>query len=450
MKHKFDEIPIKKLVLQLGLPAMLAQFFNILYSIVDRMFVGNIAGYGDLALASIGISAPALTAITAFAYLICIGGSSYMSISLGKKEPEMANKAISQSFMMLLLVSIVVTIGCLVFKKPLLYALGCSDTMYPYANSYFSIYVLGTFASLLSLGMNFFVLAQGHARHGMISIALGAVVNLILDPIFIYGFGLGIAGAAAATVLSQICAMIYVLRFLFSASNPIRITLGKLDWSILKKTLTIGMMPFIIMLVDNLIVIFLNASLRMYGGDALGDVYISAAAIVQSFMVLIVCPLQGITNGCSTLYSYHYGAGNYKKVMEAFRYVLLLCACYVVLLMVAAQAFPSVFVRLFTRDAQMIVLCTGFIRKYTIGLLGVAVQFAVVDGLTAMGKVRFTLPVSFLRKIIFLLCIWILPMVTSLDNIFYCETISDLLGATFTSVLFLCVIRHKLKRELTA
>ena len=259
---------------------------------------------------------------------------------------------------------------------------------------------------------------------------------------------MGISGAALATVISQLCSMTYVMYFLFSKQNPFHIKRCSPDWKIIKKIIAIGLVPFIILLFDNLMVIFLNACLRKYGGLSLGDTYISAAAIVQSFMVLITCPAQGITTGCSTLYSYHYGAGNYKKLMQAFRSVFLLCAAFITILFIIAQLCPSLFVRLFTSNPEMISLCSGFIRKYTIGLLGIAIQYALVDGLTAMGKVYFSLPVSFFRKFIYLACIFILPLITPLENVFYCGAISDIVGATFSAILFFVFIRKRLKEEL--
>lgn len=349
---------------------------------------------------------------------------------------------------MLLVLSVVVTALSLIFKRDLLFLLGCSDAMFPYANAYYTIYVTGTFASLLSLGMNQFILAQGFAKQGTISVILGALVNLILDPLFINGFHMGISGAALATIISQMCSLAYVIYFLFSKQNPFSIKRCSPDWKIIRRILSIGFVPFIILLFDHLIIIFLNASLRKFSGLSLGDMYISAAAIVQSFMTVITCPSQGITTGCSTLYSYHYGAGNYKKLMQAFRSVFLLCSSFITILFLIAQLCPYIFVRLFTSDPEMILLCSGFIRKYTIDLLGIAIQYALVDGLTAMGKVSFALSASFFRKFIYLACIFILPLIAPLENIFYCATISDVVGASFSAILFFLVIRRRLKKEL--
>lgn len=448
MEKEFDTIPVKKLILKLGLPAMAAQFFNILYNIIDRFYVGNLPQNGELALASVGICAPALTTVSAFAYLVGTGGSASMSIAVGRRDRALAQKMINNAFVMLFAISMAVTAIALLCRRPLLYLLGCSDAMYPFASQYFSIYICGTAAVLCGTGMNQFILAQGFSKQGMLSIVIGAVANVVLDPLFIFIFHMGIAGAAAATVLSQTLSLCYVLLFLLGKKAPIRIRRGGYQKGIMIRILQIGMMPFFIMVLDNFIIIFLNASLRYHGGGRLGDTYIACAAIVQSFMVLVTCPAQGITTGCGTLYSYHYGARNYTKVMQVFRYVFLLCIAYIGLLFLIAQFFPQFFVRLFIDGEENIQLAASFIRKYTLGLFGIAIQYAIVDGLTAMGKIKYALPVSLFRKALYLLLIFALPCVTDLKNIFYAGAISDTLGSLLTVLVFFTVIKTKLRKEL--
>lgn len=450
METKFDTLPIPSLVLRLGVPAMLAQFFNILYSIVDRIFVGHISDYGNLALASIGVCAPALTALTAFASLIGIGGASVMSISMGRREPAAAQRAISTSFSLLLSVSVVLTLVLLLLEKPLLFQLGCSHALYPYASAYFQTYVLGTAASLVGLGMNQFILAQGFARRGMVAVILGAMVNTVLDPVLIFGCRLGIRGAALATVLAQLCVLVFVLHFLLGERAAIPLRIQGLQWGMAQRILSIGCLPFFIVLLDNLLMILLNATLQQYGGDTLGDQYISCAAVVQSFMVLAYYPAQGITTGCGTLYSYHFGAGNIQKVMAVFRWVLLLCASFMGVLLVVSQTIPEVFARLFLQDETLLPLAADCIRRYAAGLLGVAVQYAFVDGLTAMGQTRYALPISFFRKGLFILCVFLLPRILPLKEIFWSAAISDLVGATVTVVVFLRLISPRLQKSMEA
>lgn len=448
MEKEFNTASIPKLVFKLGIPAMLAQFFNILYSIVDRIFVGNIEGKGELSLAAIGICAPALTAITAFAFMVGIGGASLMSISMGRGDRQQAQRAINNSVLMLIAISIAVTVSTLLFKKNILYMLGSSDNIYPLANSYFTIYILGTIASLVGMGMNQFILAQGYAREGMLSVIIGAAVNVILDPVFIYGFKMGVEGAAIATVISQFCTMLYVLRFLIFRKLTINIGIGLYSIKTAGKILSIGIMSFLITLLDNFMIVLLNVQLRRYGGELTGDKYIACAAIIQSFMILVNNPGQGITTGCGTLFSFHYGAGNYKKVMQSFKYVLLLCGIYLGILLILSQTIPHVFVRIFSRNIETIDLTAEFLSKYTLGIIGVAVQYAFVDGLTAMGKIKYAFPISFFRKILYIVCVIYLPLVTRLENIFYSSAISDIVGSLFTLIVFFAFIKPRLKNEM--
>lgn len=309
---------VRKLIFRLGIPAMSGQFFNMLYSIVDRIFVGQIPETGGIALASIGICAPALTEVTAFAYMVGIGGASSMSISLGQKNGKRAKEVLGNAFFLLLGISLLLTAVLLLVRKPLLYLLGCSEVMYPYAETYFTIYICGTAASLCGVGLNQFLLAQGYSKEGMLSVVIGAVANVILDPLLIFVFHMGIAGAAVATVISQCCVAVYVVWQLRRPEMPVRLHFYGLKRELCQRILTIGSMSFLITLLDNLIIILLNVILRKYGGIGRGDGLITCATVVQSFMTIVSCPAQGITSGCGTIFSYHYGAGHYFKIRQAF------------------------------------------------------------------------------------------------------------------------------------
>lgn len=439
---------IRKLILRLGIPAMFGQFFNLLYSIVDRIFVGQIPGTGETALASIGICAPALTAVTAFAYMVGIGGASCMSISLGQKNQERAKQTLGSAVTLLLGISVLLTVILLLIRKPLLYTMGCSDAMYPYAETYFTIYILGTIASLLGVGLNQFLLAQGFSKQGMVSVMIGALVNVILDPILIFGCGMGIAGAAAATVFSQCCMAVYVIWQLCGDKIPVRLNFDNINLKLWRQIISIGSMSFLITILDNLIIILLNMALRRYGGPVRGDQLITCATIIQSFMTIVFCPAQGIASGCGTIFSYHYGARHYEKILHGLIGVFLLCGVYIGLLQIAVQAFPEVFVRMFLKDDSLCQLASSSIRMYTMALLGVAVQYALVDGLTAMGKIRFAFPMSVFRKIVYIICIFALPYIADIRFIFYAGTISDAIGALFSIVSFICIANPGLKKEL--
>lgn len=439
---------VRKLILRLGIPAMFGQFFNILYSMVDRIFVGRIPDTGGIALASIGVCAPALTAVTAFAYMVGIGGASYMSISLGQRDHQRAKDILGNAFLLLMGISVFVTAVLLMVRRPVLYMLGCSDAMYPYAKIYFTIYICGTTASLCGVGLNQFLLAQGFAKQGMFAVAMGAIINVILDPLLIFVCDMGIAGAAAATVISQCCMAVYVLSRICGRKIPVRLELCRFRQELAARIISIGSMSFLITLMDNLIIILLNVVLRRYGGASRGDQLITCAAVVQSFMTIVACPAQGITSGCGTIFSYNYGRRDYRRIREAFIGVFLLCGVYIGFLEICVQVFPQLFTGLFLRDEILLGQASSSVRMYTLALLGVAVQYALVDGLTAMGKVRYAFPLSVFRKIVYTVCIFCLPMVFDIRFVFYAGSISDAVGAAFSLFLFFSVIKPKLKKEL--
>ena len=283
----------------------------------------------------------------------------------------------------------------------------------------------------------------------MISVALGAVVNVVLDPILIFGCSMGIAGAAWGTVIAQCCTCVYVICFLRSRIIPVRLCPSRLQKKIVLRILSIGCMSFMITILDNLIIIFLNTSLRKYGGDSQGDILITCATVIQSFMTIVACPAQGITTGCGTIFSFHYGAGNDTKIRQAFLYVFLLCGVYIGTLGIAVQVLPEVFAGFFLKESGTIQLTAGSIRMYTFALLGIAVQYALVDGLTAMGKVKYALPLSLFRKIVYMICLCILPLFLDIRYVFYAGTISDAVGALFSLILFWGAINPRIRRELS-
>ena len=449
IENEFDILSVGRLALKLGIPAMLAQFFNILYSIVDRIYIGHMPNGADMALASIGVCSPAFTAITGFASLVGVGGAALMSMSLGQKNAKAAQKALNNSLMMLIVLSIIVTGVLLLVKRPLLYLLGCSDAMYPYASAYYTIYSFGTIAVLCGTGMNRFIMGQGFARHGMMSVVIGAVLNIVLDPLFIFALDMGIAGAAWATIISQFGVLMYVFMVLGGKNMPIRLGFWDYDLSVCLRTLSIGSMSFLIIFLDNFLIILLNAMLRKYGAE-MGDSYISYAAVVQSVQVIAVCPAEGITSGCATLFSYFYGAGNSRKVRKTFYCVLLLCGIYLGMITLATQLAPEFFVKLFINDAAGVEITSKFVQRYNLGLTIVAVQFAFVDGFTAMGMVKEAIPISFFRKGLYVAAVLIFPMLFPLEYIFYAGSIADIVGSLFTILMYFLVLNPKLEKLMGA
>ena len=314
--------PIRTLVLQLAIPSMTAQFVNVLYSIIDRMYIGHIAGNGTLALAGAGICGPIVTLLTSFGTLIGIGGSITMGIRLGEKNTKKAEQVLANSFLMLNIFSVLLTVSFLLLKDKLLMWFGASAATFPFANTYLTIYTTGTFFALMATGLNYFINCQGFPLVGMFTVLIGAGCNILLDPVFIFGFHMGIAGAAIATVISQVLSCIFAMTFLFGKKVPVKITFGQYDLKIMGKIISLGFSPFLILATDSLILIIMNTVLQKYGGASQGDMLITCATIAQSYMLLITSPMIGISGGTQAILSYNYGAKRADRVKDAERNIL--------------------------------------------------------------------------------------------------------------------------------
>lgn len=447
MENDLGRDPIPKLVLRVALPSMLAQFVSVLYSIVDRMYIGNIPDVGPLALAGAGVCGPIVTMVGSFAFLIGIGGSPLMSIRMGSGDNEAAKKILSNCFLMLCGLSVLLMGAAWATRRPALLLFGASDSTFPFAEKYYTIYLSGTIFALLSTGLNQFIICQGYAQKGMKSVLLGAVLNIILDPIFIFVFKLGISGAAIATVLSQAASCAYVLRFLFGPVPPIRITFGGYDFKLMGRILALGFTPFAIIVMDNLMIIGLNALLQKYGGPEQGDLLIAAATISQSFMLVVTMPMGGITGGTGSILGYNYGAGRPDRILEAQKWILGLCLIYTALLTLAGQLIPAPFVSIFTNDPAVSKLAITAIRICTLGLIPLAVQYVVVDGFTGMGMMRYSLPLSFFRKLVYFIPLFIFPAYFGAMSTFLAEPISDFIAPIVCVIVYLRRIRFVVGME---
>lgn len=450
MENDLGRDKISRLVFRIALPSMLAQFVSVLYSIVDRMYIGNIPEVGDIALAGVGVCGPVVTLISSFAFLIGIGGSPLMSIKMGEQKLEDARGILANSFLMLTLLSGLLMTAALFGRKQLLMWFGASTVTFPYANDYFTIYLMGTVFALLSVGMNQFIICQGFARAGMFSVVIGAVLNILLDPLFIFALDMGVRGAALATVLSQVASCIYVLCFLFGKYVPVRITFGGYSGAVMRRILSIGFTPFIIIAIDNVMIIVMNALLQHYGGEG-GDRLLTCASILQSFMLVVTMPLGGITGGTQTILGYNYGAGRPDRVRLAQRYIALMGLIFTAVMFLAAFTIPQYFVRIFTQNEELTALTVWAIRVSTVGIIPLAVQYTIVDGFTAIGAVRLSLPLSFFRKLVYFTSVFLLPAVGGTLSIFYAEAISDFCGTAMSVAVYCLVIRKVLKpRESSA
>ena len=442
---------IRSLVFKLAIPSMIAQLVNVLYSIIDRMYIGNIPVVGDVALAGAGVCGPIVTLLSSFGTLIGLGGSILMAMRLGEKKKKEAEKILSNSFLLLIVFSAILTITFLLMKDYLLIQFGASEVTFPYANTYMTIYTLGTFFALLSIGLNYFITCQGFSMISMTTVLIGAVTNIILDYVFIFVFGLGIAGAAWATVIAQILSCAFAVSFLFSKQVPIRITFGNYSVSIIKKILSIGLCPFIILATDSLIIIIMNSVLQKYGGPTDGDLLISTATIVQSYMMLITGPMIGITGGTQAIISYNYGAASTTRVKQAEKLILTLCLVFTCCMFIVSRSLPKYFVQIFTREQELVNLSIWGIKTFTLGIIPLSLQYVFVDGLTALGRTKTALALSVFRKSSFVAFTILLPTLFAAKYTFYAEPMSDILSACITSIVFFLVFSKHLKaRELSA
>lgn len=444
LENDLGNDPVRSLVWRVALPSMLAQFVSVLYSIVDRIYISNIPRVGALALAGVGVCGPVVTMIAAFASWIGIGGAPMMSIRMGAEKPEEAKRILANSFLMLCVCSAALMAVTFPMRRVMLLAFGASGETYPYAEQYFSVYLLGTVFNLLSLGMNQFIIGQGFARKGMVSVMLGAALNIVLDPVFIFALHMGVRGAALATVLSQLASCIYVLAFLLGRRAPIPITFGGYDLRLMGRILLTGVTPFLIIGVDSVMIIAMNSVLQRYGGAELGDRLISCATIAQSFMLIVTMPLGGISGGTQSILAFNFGARRRERILEAQKYILLLCVGYTAVLFVLSRLAGPLFVGLFTRSPDLAAEAYSAIRICTLAIIPLGAQYELVDGFTGMGQVRLALPLSAFRKVVYFAALFWLPGTFGVRAVFYAEPISDILGPIVSAAVYAAAIRKLL------
>ena len=448
LENNLGKDNIKTLVVRLAIPSMLAQFVSVFYSIVDRMYIGNIPEIGELALAGAGVCGPIVTLLTSFSALTGFGGAPLLSIRMGEKNQEEAKKVIANSFLMLLVIAAVLTVGAWVMKDHLLMWFGASETTFVYADQYLSIYLAGTAFALIASGMNQFIICQGFAKVGMKSVMLGAIVNLVLDPVFIFTLDMGVSGAAVATVIAQASSAIYILYFLSSKRVPVRISLGGYSWNICKKILSLGFSPFVIIALDSVLVITMNAMLQRYGGAKQGDMIVTCGTIMQSFMLMVTMPLGGITAGTQSILGYNYGSRQMNRVRYAEKEILKITVIFTAVIFLLAQTCSRFFVLIFTRNPEYIAVSVRAIRTSTLMVIPLAFQYSFVDAFTGMGIAKLAISLSLFRKTLFFIVVMILPRFMGVDGIFYTEPVIDLIAAIFSSVMFMTLSGRILKKRL--
>lgn len=440
-------------ILRLAIPAMLAQLVSVLYNIVDRIYVSNMPENGQQALVGIGVVAPIATFITSFAFLVGLGGAPLFSIALGEKNEQKAKTILSNSLLLLIILSAVIMIIFYSVMKPMLYCFGASDVSYPYARDYLQIYLIGTFFSIISLGLNQFLTAQGESVKAMTTTCLACLLNIGLDPLFMYVFNMGIKGAALATITCQFLSFSLAIIFLLRGSK-IKLSFGHYNIKLMLNILKLGFSPFLIMSTDSVIIILLNSMLQKFGGEN-GDFYIEAATIVQAFLSLITGPLMGISSGTQPILGYNYGARRIDIIKKAEKQLVLFalgfCITCFLLSFVLARPFATIFVGLGSKSENsetVIQASVKFIRWYMMGIIPLAFQYVYVDGLTGMGQAKYSIWLSIIRKIVVLVPLTvILPIVTNdASYAFLAEPIADAFSGIF-ALCFYTIVTPKIFRK---
>lgn len=425
------------LLFKLALPAILAQVINLLYNLVDRMYIGHIAEVGSVALTGLGVTMPFIMCVSAFAALVSMGGAPRASIMMGRGNKEEAERILGNCTSMLVLVAVIVTMVSQIWGQDILLLFGASESTLPYAWAYMQIYSLGTIFVQLALGLNAFINAQGFARTGMLTVVIGAVCNIILDPIFIFGLHMGVRGAALATILSQGVSCVWIVRFLLGKETTLRIRKGNLK--IRPKTvgpcIALGVAPFIMQFTESVLNICFNTSLLKYGGD----VAVGAMTILSSVMQMSMLPIQGLTQGAQPIIGFNYGAKKMDRVKKTFRLLLVSCVAFTAVIWLICMILPQAFILIFTDQAELIAFTKWAIRIYMAVSVIFGAQISCQQTFIALGNAKTSVFLALLRKVILLIpLIYILPafMEDKLMAVFLAEPVADVIAVTTTSILF--------------
>lgn len=430
--------PVGKLLLKMALPTVTAQIINMLYNIVDRIYIGHIPKVGSLALTGVGVCLPLIMIVTAFSVFAGCGGAPRASIYMGRGDTQSAEKTLGNCFSIQILISAVLTPVLLLWNRDLLLAFGASENTIEYASRYMSIYAIGTVFVQVTLGMNAFITAQGFAKTGMMSVLIGAVANIILDPIFIFGFRMGVGGAALATILSQALSCVWVLAFLFGKKTHLRIRKENLplQGKIILPCLALGLSAFIMQASESVISVCFNSSLLRYGGD----LAVGAMTILTSVMQFAMLPLQGLGQGAQPILSYNYGAKNADRVKATFKLLLKASLCYATMLWLVVMIVPQAFAAMFTPNPELIQFSKKALRIYMACMLLFGIQIACQLAFTSLGNAKSSIMVAVMRKFVLLIpLIYLMPQIFPANKtmaVYMAEPVADFLAVTFTSILF--------------
>lgn len=448
-EERLGSEPIGKLIVSMAVPSVAAQIINVLYNIIDRVYIGHIEGYGDMALTGVGVTFPILMLISAFSAFAGMGGAPLASIRMGRQEYDEAEDILGNSAGLLVLFAVMLTIVFSIFKTPILYAFGASENSITYAVDYISVYLLGTIFVQIAVGLNTFISGQGQAKIAMLSVLIGAVLNILLDPVFIFVLHMGVRGAALATIISQAVSALWILHFLTSQKSVIRLRLRKmrLKPSLVGKIASLGISPFIMQSTESLVSITLNSGLQRYGGD----LYVGTMSILSSVMQLIVIPMQGVSQGVQPIISYNYGAKNGKRVKEAFFKMLAICFLGTFLLAGIAVIAPEIYAGIFTSNQALVNLTCEVMPVYFLGITIFGIQNACQSTFLALGQAKVSLFIALLRKVILLIPLAIiLPKFMGVMGIYRAEPIADVISVLITILLFTVTFKKILHKVVSS
>lgn len=446
-KEMLGTAPIGKLLFRLALPTVVAQLINMLYNVVDRIYIGHMPNVGDLALTGVGICMPIIMIVSAFAALVSSGGAPRASIFMGKNDIDRAEKTMGACFGLQLIVSAVITFVLLMWSRGFLLAFGASNNTIEYAHDYMRIYSIGTVFVQLTLGMNAFITAQGFTKISMISVILGAISNIILDPVFIYGFNMGVKGAALATIISQALSCVWIIVFLCGKKTILKLKPKNFIPypKIVLPCIALGVASFIMQASESVISVCFNSSLLKYGGD----IAVGAMTILTSVMQFAMLPPQGIAQGAQPILSYNYGAKNAKRVKQAYKILLKTCLIYSVTIWALVMIFPRLFVSIFTPDANLVDFAAKALRVYFAGIVLFGIQIACQMTFVSLGNASSSVLVAVVRKFVLLLpLIYIVPNLVSnrTFGVYLAEPIADIIAVSFTAILFVFQFKKSLKK----
>lgn len=442
-EEKLGTAPLGRLMLSMGIPTLIAQLINLLYNIVDRIYIGQ--GVGREALTGVGLTLPVIMIVSAFSAFAGAGGAPLAAIALGQGKKEKAENIVGNVFTMLCVFSVMLMIVFYMIGKPFLYLVGASDSTYHFAGAYLNVYLIGTLFVQIVIGLNPFITAQGQSKTAMGSVLIGAVLNIVLDPVFIFGFQMGVRGAALATVLSQCAGAVWVMRFMMSPKTSLRLKMQFLrpNMKIIGSIMALGISPFIMQSTESLISVVMSSGLQKYGGD----LYVGSLTILQSIMQLINTPIQGFTQGVQPILSYNFGAGNLERVKKVYRRIILMTTAFSFLLTSFAMMFPKLLARMFTQDKELIELLGRVAPVFLAGMLIFGIQMGCQTTFMGLGQAKISLFMALLRKVILLVPFaLIFPMVTQdVMSIYFAECMADAMAAIVCGSVFLLTIRKILQ-----